>query len=115
MSIRNTIFNIEPIKLFIIGILTIGIISFSYLKSSNAQIQNRCNTRDSVIELLHGNYEEYPVAVGVTNTGGLVEVLSASNGGTWTIIVTTPQGMSCLVAAGEGWRQVTPLEKDPGT
>ena len=44
------------------------------------------------------------MAVGVTNKGALVEVLTSADGGTWTIIVTTPQGMSCLVAAGEGWR-----------
>ena len=38
--------------------------------------------------------------------GGVVEILTSPDGNTWTIIVTTPQGMSCLVAAGEGWRAV---------
>ena len=56
--------------------------------------------------LLANKYKEAPVAVGVTNTGGLVEVYSTGDGNTWTIIVTTPQGMSCLVAAGEGWRTI---------
>ena len=37
-----------------------------------------------------------------------MEVLTSPDGGTWTIIVTTPQGFACLVAAGEGWH---PLEK----
>ena len=31
---------------------------------------------------------------GVTNTGGLVEVLSTGDGNTWTIIVTTPQDVA---------------------
>ena len=74
--------------------------------SSAAAAQSQCNNRDSVISLLASKYKEAPVAVGVTNTGGLVEVLSTGDGNTWTIIVTTPQGMSCLVAAGEGWRAV---------
>jgi hypothetical protein len=49
----------------------------------------------------------------VTNSGGLVEVLSDGKGGTWTIIVTTPQGMSCLVAAGEGWRNMEQIALKP--
>jgi hypothetical protein len=77
------------------------------------QSQNQCNTRDSVISLLANKYKEAPVAVGVTNTGGLVEVLSTGDGNTWTIIVTTPQGMSCLVAAGEGWRALEEVALEP--
>ena len=49
----------------------------------------------------------------MTNTGGLVEVLTDGKGGTWTIIVTTPQGMSCLVAAGEGWRSMQQVPPFP--
>ena len=71
--------------------------------STTAFAQSQCNDRDSVIALLSSKYKELPVALGVTNTGGLVEVLSTDKGDTWTIIVTTPQGLSCLVAAGEGW------------
>ncbi len=51
-------------------------------------------------------YQEVPVAIGVTNRGGLVEVLTTGDGKTWTIIISTPDGQSCLVAAGEGWRAV---------
>ena len=76
---------------------------FSSAAAAQTQTQNQCNSRDSVLTLLANKYKEAPVAVGVTNTGGLVEVLSTGDGNTWTIIVTTPQGMSCLVAAGEGW------------
>jgi len=76
--------------------------------TSNAQFQRpqqpQCNERDNVLELLAKKYQEIPIAAGVTNTGGLVEVLNDPKTGTWTIIVSTPQGMSCLVAAGEGWR-----------
>jgi hypothetical protein len=30
--------------------------------------------------------------------------LTTGDGGTWTIILSSPNGTSCLVAAGEGWR-----------
>jgi hypothetical protein len=74
------------------------------LVSSGAMAQVRCGNRDNIIEWLAAKYKETPVATGVANTGGLVEVLSTGEGKTWTIIVTMPQGKSCIVAAGEGWR-----------
>lgn len=80
--------------------------SFLFVVSTADAQQPQCNERDNVLALLAKKYKEIPIAAGVTNTGGLVEVLTDGNGGTWTIIVTTPQGMSCLVAAGEGWRNM---------
>ncbi len=44
------------------------------------------------------------IAFGVTISGSLVEVLSTKEGETWTIIVTSSEGSSCIVAMGEGWR-----------
>ncbi len=72
-----------------------------------------CIDRDTALKQLARKYQEAPISAGVTNSGGLVEVLTTSDGSTWTIILTTPQGMSCLVAAGEGWRTLKP--KPEGT
>ena len=74
------------------------------LVSASAMAAPQCNTRETVLELLSQKYSEAPVAVGVANNGGLVEVLSTGDGRTWSIIITSPKGLSCLVAAGEGWR-----------
>jgi hypothetical protein len=65
-----------------------------------------CNKRDDVLGHLAKKYQEVPVAIGVTNRGGLVEVLSAGDGKTWTIIISSPDGKACMVAAGEGWRDL---------
>ena len=83
------------------------------LLSTAAAAQSQCNDRQKVIDLLAQKYKEAPVASGVTNNGGLVEILSSDKGNTWTIIVTTPQGVSCLVAAGEGWRAMQKVALDP--
>lgn len=74
------------------------------LASASAMAAPQCNSRETVLQLLAQKYSEAPVAVGVANNGGLVEVLSTGDGQTWSIIITSPKGMSCLVAAGEGWR-----------
>ncbi len=77
-----------------------------------AQQGQVCGQRDKVLGRLAQKYKEAPVAIGVTNKGALVEVLTTGDGDTWTIILSTPQGMSCLVAAGEGWRT---LKRAQGT
>ncbi len=64
----------------------------------------QCDQRARVIGHLARKYKEAPVAIGLTSTGGMVEVLTSGDGGTWTIILSNPNGTSCLVAAGEGWR-----------
>lgn len=76
---------------------------------------SQCDARDKVLNVLSQKYSEKTESIGVTNRGGLVEVLTNSSEGTWTIIVTTPKGISCLVAAGDGWRRVEQLAqaKDP--
>ena len=81
--------------------------------SSAAQAQPQCDKRDKVLDLLAEKYKEAPVALGVTNNGGLVEVLSTNEGTTWSIIVTAPDGKSCLVAAGENWQPVARAAMDP--
>ena len=40
--------------------------------------------------------------LGLSNTGVMVEIF-ASNKGTFTILLTQPDGTSCFVAAGDYW------------
>lgn len=68
-----------------------------------------CARRDDVIKELANRYKEMPVSVALANNGGLLEVLTSGSGGTWTIIVTTPNGIACMVAAGEDWQQTVPV------
>jgi len=57
-----------------------------------------CSPRDDVLSQLANKFKEAPVAIGLANNGGLLEVLTAGEGETWTIIITMPTGVSCLVA-----------------
>jgi len=61
-----------------------------------------CDSRTGVIKQLAERYAESPVAIGVTQDSNVIEVL-ASAGGTWTIIITTPNGVACIMGAGEYW------------
>lgn len=74
-----------------------------------------CSPRQDVLGQLADKFKEAPVAVGLANNGGLLEVLTAGDGATWTIIITMPNGVSCLVAAGESWQGHLPetAQQDP--
>src|SRR3546814_20642061 len=93
-------------------ILALGA-GLALVSTSAAMAQPQCDQRESVLQVLQQKYKEQPIALGVTHNGGLVAVLTTGNGNTWSIIVTTPQGMSCLVAAGEGWQAMQQVALDP--
>lgn len=71
-----------------------------------------CKARDSLITQLEQKYGEVPVATGVAD-GALIELLTAKDGMTWTIILTSPKGMSCLIASGDGWWPIVPAPAGP--
>ena len=81
--------------------------------TSWAEASPVCGDRDKVIESLANKYSEEPVAMGVTANGGVIEVLVASDGMTWTILFTYPSGPSCLVASGEAWQYLEEKIKGP--
>lgn len=89
-----------PICFLTCGALWLGI------GSALAQ-QVPCALRANVLSHLKSKYEETPVAIGLTNDGGLVELITADDGKTWTLIVTNPNGMACLIATGESWESIT--------
>lgn len=69
-----------------------------------AEAQGACGVRAKFIETLSKNYQEEPSAFGIAGQRNLVE-LFVSKAGTWTMLVTHPSGMSCIVAAGQSWEQ----------
>jgi hypothetical protein len=54
-----------------------------------------------------------PVAMGLDANGGVLEILSGNNGKTWSILLNMPNGVSCLMAAGEHWESLTVARSGP--
>ena len=82
--------------------------------SSVAAQQPLCTERSEVVNQLSSQYSEAPVAMGIANNGGVVEILSSQSGTSWTIILTMPNGVTCMIAAGENWESLPTLSKiDP--
>lgn len=68
-----------------------------------------CHDASEIAEQLSKRYGEVPVAFGFQSNGNLFQVYSSEEHGTWTVVSTSPGGMSCVVAAGKGWEQLPAL------
>lgn len=70
----------------------------------------QCGPREAVEKRLWEGYKEVVVNRGLGANGMLVEVYAADSG-TFTIVLTRPNGVSCVMAVGEGFEAVN----DPKT
>ena len=68
--------------------------------------QSICGARNDVIKALNQQIDESPVGLGLTGSQQAVELL-VSKAGTWTLLVTMPDGMSCILSAGRNWEGMT--------
>jgi hypothetical protein len=71
-----------------------------------AQSRPNCAERDSVVARLAEGYGETRQVIGLGANNSLVEVYASDDTGTWTITVTLPNGMTCLVASGQSYEEV---------
>ncbi len=73
-----------------------------------------CDRRDALVAYLASNHGERHVAAEIDGEGLLVELFVADGGsrgldapaamgGSWSILLTRPNGTSYMVAAGQGW------------
>ncbi|UWR21689.1 hypothetical protein [Sulfitobacter sp. S190] len=72
-----------------------------------AQNGRQCGPRASVVESLAERYGESRQSVGLGANSAMVETFASSETGTWTITVTMPSGLTCLVASGQAFETVT--------
>jgi hypothetical protein len=66
-----------------------------------------CYARAEVVDLLNKSYGEHLVARGLSGDTAVMEVFAGPEGN-WTMVVTTPAGVSCFIAVGSGWEAVEP-------
>ena len=93
-----------------VGALAVGSCFFS----AKALAQPVCAAHTLVSDNLQTAYAEAPISMGVTTGGAVVEIY-ASQQGTWTLVITQPNGVSCLIAAGQDWETLPKLVAGQGT
>jgi hypothetical protein len=65
----------------------------------------RCGPRDDVLQMLAEKYDETRRGVGISGPTQVLEVFASAKG-TWTVVVTDPEGRTCLVASGRSWEDL---------
>lgn len=89
---RNTLFA-----------LSLGIAALS---STASAADPQCAPRADVVAHLGQKYSETRRSMGLAANSTVMEIFASEVTGTWTITVTTPQGITCLIASGQSFEAV---------
>ena len=93
-------------KLAVIAAATALLMPFA----AAAQGQN-CGARTTVVDRLEAKYGESRQSIGMAPKGRVVEVYASHETGTWTITITMPNGVTCLIASGKSFENLDePIE-----
>lgn len=90
-----------PVSL-VAGLAAVGVL----VVAADARAEpSACGDRAKLVDKLAERYAEVPVSRGLTRHGAVLEVFASPNG-SFTVILTRPDGVSCLVATGEAWHEI---------
>ena len=71
----------------------------------SVQVIVKCNTTEMILDLLKDKYREVVTGGGIS--GGeqirLFESHDAGDKQTWTLVISNPNGLSCIMKGGEDW------------
>lgn len=93
---------------------TLAAILLLSLLPGAAQAQAMCGVRLVMIDTLKKQFDETPRAMAISAHSVLVEFF-VSKKGTWTMLTTTPNGQSCILAAGNSWEEILPKPEGKDT
>jgi hypothetical protein len=74
------------------------------LPAAPAGAQMVCGKRTDIIRQLSEKYGETRRSMGLAGGRGVVELYASDETGSWTILLTTPQGTACMMASGEAFQ-----------
>lgn len=66
-----------------------------------------CRDRAEIIGVLRQRFDETQRSFGLQSDGLVLEMYAAPSG-SWTALITRPDGTSCIVASGEAWTELPP-------
>ncbi|MCR9149855.1 MAG: hypothetical protein NXH83_06750 [Rhodobacteraceae bacterium] len=66
----------------------------------------QCGAREQVVDRLASTYGESRRGFGLAGNQTLMEVFASDETGSWTIIVTRPDGTTCMIASGQNFEAV---------
>ena len=91
----------NPRRILLAGAVVLSVVT----SAAPASAQMVCGNHEAIEKRLAENYKEVRTGVGLAANGALLE-LYTSEKGTFTVVLTRPNGLSCLMAVGEAWNSI---------
>lgn len=73
---------------------------------ADAQSRPQCFDRGTLVDILTEQFNETLTGGGLQSPGQLLEIWSSHSTGSFTVFITYPTGISCVVASGREWHNV---------
>ncbi len=101
----------KPVAVRILAVVTLA---FALLLHTAATVKAQpvCMPHDDFRVELHRNFLEAPVAIAIANNGALIELYAKRDKSSWTLVMTRPGGLSCVLVAGEDWNDLRKREEE---
>ena len=77
----------------------------SFMAEDTDAATARCGKHKDVVAFLGNKYKETRIGMGLINAGQMME-LYMSEQGSWTMLITRPDGVSCFGPVGKNWMHI---------
>ena len=101
-------------KQLAIKVFAVVTFAFALLLHTPATVKAQpvCMPHDDFRVELQRNFLEDPVAIAIANNGALIELYAKRDKSSWTLVMTRPGGLSCVLVAGEEWNELPTREEE---
>ena len=83
--------------------LSVGIVGIIFANNAVYATPANCTARAVMVEKLNERFGESRQSVGLTPGGQAIEMFAHPETGTWTILLISPNGTSCMMASGHAY------------
>lgn len=102
-------------KQFLLAMAVGAMIMTSAAQAFSQTAGQNCGAREQIVASLADRYGESRQSIGLGANNQVVEVYASLETGTWTITVTLPNGMMCLIASGQSYEALAEAVPAKGT
>lgn len=93
-------------------------LTFGMAANAPPALAATCDLRQNIIERLESKFSEQLVVGGLQTSRdkqSVMEIWASTETGTFTVLLTNPDGISCIVAAGTDFFEASPKTAPKGT
>ena len=80
------------------------------VQAETTQAQSTCAHRDAVVKQLSKKFSESRIGAGLQGDKAVFELWTSEETGAWTLTRTTINGLTCVMAAGQSWTEITEVK-----